>query len=108
MPPEGRTRQLETSHQLEDIYNQAARGGSTSVPDDPETEADYHFICFAVSHGHIYELDGDRQGPIGRGQVEDDIHGVLCRTGLRVITEHIESGNDQHPFFSLMALVDQS
>lgn len=62
-------------------------------------------MCFVKSHrsGRLYELDGDRKGPIDRGVVlgpEDD---VLAPDGVNAVREYIE--HEQGDLrFSLMAL----
>ena len=67
---------------------------------------DFHYICLVRSHnnGHLYELDGDRKGPIDRGDVlraEDDL---LGDGALAVVREYIRDGQGGIGF-SLMALV---
>lgn len=75
--------------------------GSSKVPDDPEDEVDFHYVCFVRSQtdGRLYELDGDRKGPIDRGPVVD----LLTPSGLNIIREYIklEQGN---MYFGLIAL----
>jgi len=79
-----------------------ATQGTSRVPDNAEDEVDFHYVCFVKSQksGRLYELDGDRRGPIDRGPVRpgDDI------PGLDIIRQYIEreEGNTN---FSLMALV---
>lgn len=107
MPPNKRPSILENSEELERVYKQVARQGSSAAPDNAEDEVDYHYVCLVRSHqnGRLYELDGDRSGPIERGVVlspEDD----LMTAGGRVVQEYIERGQGNSNF-SLMALVKQ-
>ena len=52
----------------------------------------------------MYELDGDRKGPIDRGLVLKAEEDVLRPGGLDVIRQYIER-EGSNPSFSLMALV---
>lgn len=63
-------------------------------------------MCFVRSHqnGRLYELDGDRAGPIDRGDVIQPGEDLLAPGGLSVVREYIEREKGS-PFFSLMALV---
>ncbi len=76
---------LEDDNQLESAYKTVALQGDSEVPTNPGDEVDYHYDCFVKSHknNHLYELDGDRKGPVDCGLlVEDDI---LCETAFSVI-----------------------
>lgn len=80
--------------------------GSSRAPDNPEDEVDYHYVCLVRSHrsGRLYELDGDRTGPIDRGYrlgPEDD---VLAPGGLSIVREYIKQ-DQGNPNFGLLALV---
>ncbi|KAI5861922.1 ubiquitin carboxyl-terminal hydrolase, family 1 [Durotheca rogersii] len=106
LPLSERSLFLENSEELEKVYKEVAVQGSSEAPDNPEDEVDYHYVCFVKSHrsGRLYELDGDRTGPIDRGQVLGPQDDVLAPGGLNVIREYIEHerGNSN---FGLMALV---
>jgi ubiquitin carboxyl-terminal hydrolase L3 len=75
------------------------------VPTNPENEVDFHYVCFVKSHkdGHLYEMDGDRKGPVDRGLLGSD-EDVLDEHSLSVIREFIqrEDGGDMN--FSLLVL----
>ena len=81
--------------------------GDSAVPDDAEEEVDFHFACFAKSlkNGHIFELDGDRKGPVDRGPPLSPEEDMLAEGGLSVVREFIQRENDINFNFSLMALV---
>jgi ubiquitin carboxyl-terminal hydrolase L3 len=66
---------------------------------------DYHYICFVKSHsnGRLYQLDGDRKGPIDLGAVPSG-EDVLSNKYLDVIRKMI-TNEDGNVNFSLMALV---
>jgi ubiquitin carboxyl-terminal hydrolase L3 len=106
LSPQQRTSYLENSVELERVYKEVAVQGISRVAENAEDEVDYHFVCLVKSHknGHLYELDGDRKGPIDRGLVLASEEDMLASGGLSVIREYIEreKGNCA---FGLMALV---
>ena len=109
LPPDQRCSVLENSAELEDAYAAVAR--PSRVPDSAEDEVDFHYVCLVRSRGNgrLYELDGDRRGPVDRGLVvvpgpgEEDLlaPGAGAVDLVRAYMEH-EGGNAN---FSLMALV---
>ena len=78
--------------------------GDSEVPANPEDEVDFHYVCFVKSHrnGHLYELDGDRKGPIDWGLLGPD-DDVLSEKGLGAIREFIGRVS-RSMGFSLLAL----
>ena len=102
MPPNERPAILEASQELERVYKLVAHQGSSAAPEDPEDEVYYHYICLVRSHksGKLYELDGDKSGPIDRGNCSEDW------TGKSVVQEYIERG-EGNLNFNLMALVKE-
>lgn len=98
--PQDRCIILEKSTELEEVCEQAASLGTSDVPSDPTAEVDFHYLCFVRSHknGHLYELDGDRIGPIDRGPVLDVEFSTASMSAIR---EYMDSGDIN---FSLMAL----
>ncbi|KAH8748446.1 ubiquitin carboxyl-terminal hydrolase, family 1 [Diaporthe sp. PMI_573] len=105
--PHERSSYLENSVELERVYKQVAVEGISEVPESAEDEVDYHFVCFVQSHrnGHLYELDGDRKGPIDRGLVLGPGDDMLATGGLSVVREYIEREQGKCTF-GLMALVN--
>ncbi len=108
LPPNQRCSVLENSAELEDAYATVARKGSSQVPDSAEDEVDFHYVCLVRSRGNgrLYELDGDRPGPVDRGPVVGPGEDLLAPGAgavdvVRAYIEH-EGGNAN---FSLMALV---
>lgn len=95
---------MEDSDELESAYRKVASQGSSAAPDDPEAEVDYHYVCLVRSdkNGRLYELDGDRSGPIDRGAVLGPEEDVLAPGGLNVVREYVQSLQGH---FNLMALV---
>lgn len=63
---------LYNSEELEVLHMDAARKGDSDAPlaDDPVS---LHFVAFAKGKdGHLYELDGDVDGPIDLGELATD------------------------------------
>ena len=105
LQPDERAKILEDNEEVESAYATVARQGDSEVPENPEDEVDFHYVCFVRSpkSGHIYELDGDRKGPIDRGKFEG-AEDMLSEGCLNLVRDFItkEKGNLN---FSLMALV---
>ncbi|KAJ7026589.1 hypothetical protein C8F04DRAFT_966313 [Mycena alexandri] len=102
LDPEKRARALEASPGIAEAYREAATQGSTAVP-NAEDEVDFHYVCFVKSplNGHLYDLDGDKNGPVDRDErLEGDCD--LLSGGLKLAESYIQDGNSQ---FQLMALV---
>ena len=84
------------------MYNKAARQGSSEVP-PAEDEVDFHYICYvSSSEGRLYELDGDRKGPMDRGPFLASSEDILTAGVLDSIKEHVRRENGLQ--FALMAL----
>lgn len=79
--------------------------GDSEVPANPEDDVDYHYVCFVKSHidGHLYEMDGDRKGPVDRGPLSP-FEDVLAERGLNVIREFIQREEGKDTNFSLLVL----
>lgn len=77
--------------------------GDTEPPENPEDEVDFHYVCFVKSHknDNLYMMDGDRNGPSGRGSLPEG--DLLSPRGIETIQQFIEHhGENGH--FSLLAL----
>ncbi|KIO29342.1 hypothetical protein M407DRAFT_21563, partial [Tulasnella calospora MUT 4182] len=107
LTPKSRALSLEDSEDLEKAHAAAAQKGDSAVPENPEDEVDYHYICFVKSNknGHLYQLDGDRKGPvdleISLAEGEDLMENSKVMDVLRRFI-YEEDGDNQN--FSLMAL----
>ncbi|KAK0386896.1 hypothetical protein NLU13_5209 [Sarocladium strictum] len=106
MSPMERASLVEDSAQLEVAYAEVAVQGESCQPERAEDDVDFHYICLVRSpkNGHLYELDGDRKGPIDRGDVLLPEEDLLGQGALQVVREYFENGEDGIGF-SLMALV---
>ena len=101
---------LENSVELQTMYAMAATGGDTLAPTNAEDEVDFHFVCFVKSNknSRIYELDGDRAGPIDKGIILASGDDMLAAGGLSIVKEYIQREGSGGSGFSLMALVSTS
>ncbi len=95
---------LEDDSALESAYTSVALQGDTEAPTNPEDEVDFHYVCFVKSHknSRLYEMDGDRKGPIDRGVLPPG-EDILGKRGLELVKAYVcqepESVN-----FSLLVL----
>jgi ubiquitin carboxyl-terminal hydrolase L3 len=95
---------LENSAELESIYNTAAIEGDSSVPTDAQEDVDFHFVCFVKNeNSRIYELDGDRKGPVDKGLMLNPEDDMLSGTSIGVVKECIARERGTNFGFSLMA-----
>ena len=61
---------LDNDDELEATHASAATEGTTAVPAD-NTSVDTHFNAFIVRDGHLYEMDGRKEGPVNHGLCEE-------------------------------------
>ncbi|KAI3611388.1 ubiquitin c-terminal hydrolase l3 [Moniliophthora roreri] len=106
--PNDRALALEASAELEDVHTRAGQAGDTPAPTERDIDVDYHYACFVPSHknGHLYELDGMKQGPIDTGLVLAEGEDVFSTRALAIIKEFIEGEQTKYGSigFNLMAL----
>jgi ubiquitin carboxyl-terminal hydrolase L3 len=103
-PAANHAQHLQNSPELEVIYRKAALSGSTEPP-AAEDEVDYHYICLVRRSGCLYELDGDRAGPICRYNLADD-EDIFSEKGCDILKMYMDSCPEGS--FSLLALVNSS
>lgn len=102
--PEQSAAILEGDAELEAAYAAVATRGDSAVPGNAEDEVDFHYVCFVKSQrdGHLYELDGDRKGPVDWGVLGED-DDVMSERGRAVVAEFVRrTGCDSG--FSLLVL----
>ncbi|ETS86458.1 hypothetical protein PFICI_00286 [Pestalotiopsis fici W106-1] len=101
--PSDRASVLENDALLASKYHSAAVLGDTDAPTDPETEVDFHYVCFVKSHrnNNLYIMDGDRNGPINGGTMSND--DLLSEQGIQAVMDFIQQHDDTGQY-SLLAL----
>ena len=108
-PAPQRTHFLDTCSELEQLYTEAADQGDTEPPEDG-VEVDWHYTCFvaSVENHKLYELDGDRWGPLYHADLDPRLEDFDTKAiGLiRQYFEHAEEGKEVQ--FSVMALVNEA
>lgn len=106
LDPEGRVRVLESDPDLERVHTAIALQGQTAPPEYPDDEVGNHYTCFVRSrkNGHLYELDGDKKGPIDHGLVMGDDDDMLSPAALAAVREYLQRESDGNLQFSLLAL----
>ncbi|KAK4338203.1 hypothetical protein RND71_042690 [Anisodus tanguticus] len=91
MDPMERASFLEKDREMEVAHSVAAAAGDTEVPVNVED----HFICFTCVDGQLYELDGDRSGPISHGASTPS---TLLQDAAKVIQKMIQKNPDSMNF----------
>lgn len=105
---EDRAKVLEDSDAFEKAHAEAALLGDTKTPSlAGEGHLGQHFVAFVKGKdGHLYELEGDRKGPLDRGLLaedEDVLSEKALERGLGGLMR-IESENGGDLRFSAIAL----
>ncbi|KAF2749923.1 cysteine proteinase [Sporormia fimetaria CBS 119925] len=69
-----RAKVLEESDAFETAHQEAAKLGDTPTPlQGNKKHSGQHFVAFVkASDGHLWELEGDRKGPLDRGLLDED------------------------------------
>ncbi|EUC27384.1 hypothetical protein COCVIDRAFT_20022 [Bipolaris victoriae FI3] len=103
-----RAKVLEDSDAFEKAHADAAKLGDTASPTPTSDEhSGQHFVAFVkAKDGHLWELEGDRKGPLDRGLLGDDedvlSSGALEKGIGRLMRIESEKGGDLR--FSVIAL----
>ncbi|KAJ6562486.1 peptidase C12, ubiquitin carboxyl-terminal hydrolase [Mycena capillaripes] len=107
--PADRAAALKHSDEIAQAYNRAAQRGTSALL-HAEDEVPGHYVCFVRSpkDGHIYELDGGKNGPVDHDEFLDGDRDILSG-GLKLVQQFVGSKIDPaNPHFHLMALVPSS
>lgn len=100
-----RAKVVEDSAELEAIHTTMAQQGDTAVPESAEDEVNHHYIALVKSRsGRLYEMDGDRKGPVNMAANLGD-EDLLGEIALGVVKKFIEREEGRNIGFNLMALV---
>ncbi|KAJ7017772.1 ubiquitin C-terminal hydrolase L3 [Mycena alexandri] len=104
--PNARAAALKNSEGIAQAYNRAAVRGSSQLL-HAEDVVPGHYVCFVASpkDGHIYELDGGKNGPVDHDKFLVGDRDML-RGGLKLVRDFVKLKLDPaNPHFHLMALV---
>jgi ubiquitin carboxyl-terminal hydrolase L3 len=107
-PPSLQSSFLSSNTDLETFYTAAAKQGDTATPEE-NVEVDWHYTCFVPNPDMhmLLELDGDRWGPLERGDLAQDVSdfGLKAREVIKKdYFEKVEEGG-REGMFSVLALV---
>ncbi len=98
---------LESSTDLETLYQKAALRGNTAPP-PAEDEVDLHYVCFVKSpNGSIYEMDGDANGPVKTDVTLREDQDLLESSALECVRRCI-ARSEGNVNFGLLALVQST
>ncbi|KAF8178209.1 peptidase C12, ubiquitin carboxyl-terminal hydrolase [Mycena galopus ATCC 62051] len=103
--PTERAAALKNSDGIAQVYNRASERGTSPLLHG-EDEVPGHYVCFVRSpkNGHIYELDGGKNGPVDHDAFLGGDRDMLSG-GLKLVREFVGSKLDPaRPHFHLMAL----
>ncbi|KAJ7057235.1 ubiquitin C-terminal hydrolase L3 [Mycena amicta] len=106
LAPTARAALLKSSAGIAQVYNAASTRGSSAILRAADNVPG-HYVCFVPSpqNGHIYELDGGKNGPIDHDEWLQGDRDVLSG-GLKLAKEFIANRTDpQKPYCHVMALV---
>jgi ubiquitin carboxyl-terminal hydrolase L3 len=80
--------------------------GDSNVLTNAEDEVDFHYVCFVQSHRNerIYEMDGDKKGPVDTGVILREGEDLLNEGGLQLVRVFIQREKGENPNFSVLAL----
>ena len=96
---------LEQDADLEAAHSAVAVRGDTAPP-EPEDEVDYHYICLVKdSTNELYELDGERKGPIRRCTMQPD-EDLLSDKALDVVRTYMKLLGEDRVEFGIMSLTE--
>ncbi|KAJ7662172.1 ubiquitin C-terminal hydrolase L3 [Mycena polygramma] len=104
--PTERADTLKHSDGIAHVYNRASQRGTSQLL-QAEDEVPGHYVCFVRSpkNGHIYELDGGKNGPVDHDEFLGGDQDMLTG-GLKLVQDFVRSKLDPgNPHFHLMALV---
>ena len=105
LAPADRSKVIEDSEEIESAYRTTALLEDSVVPENTEDEVDFHYVCFVKSSktDHLYELDGDRKGPVDHDMLKGG-GDLLSGGALTVIQKFIWREKGANVNFSLLAL----
>ncbi|KAK4105318.1 cysteine proteinase [Parathielavia hyrcaniae] len=111
LPKDERAQMLYDSTAFEKAHQSVAALGDTPEPAVGRSEHKGHFIAYVKANGHLWELEGGRNGPLNRGELRVD-EDVMSPKGLelglkRIIKLDLDAGGHDLRF-SCIALAPSS
>lgn len=108
LKPKERAELLEETDALETAHQEAAQTGDSAAPAAGDN-VDLHYVCFVKSqkNGHLWEMDGRRNGPLDRGELaagDDVLSPTALDKGVRAFLKREEAAGGGDLRFSLIAL----
>ncbi|KAI8070727.1 peptidase C12, ubiquitin carboxyl-terminal hydrolase [Gongronella butleri] len=79
MSPDERVDWLSESNELRLLHEaakqttSAAAAAATNITEDDESAAEFHYVCFVVVDGHLYELDSQFALPLNHGRLTSSL-----------------------------------
>jgi ubiquitin carboxyl-terminal hydrolase L3 len=112
LPKDERAQMLHDSKGFEEAHQSVAGLGDTPEPAIGSGEhMGQHFVAYVKANGHLWELEGSREGPLDRGALgeeEDVLSPKALELGLkRIIKLDLDAGG-QDPRFSCIALAPRA
>jgi len=104
LPYDMRGLAIENSEPIRKAHNSFARPEPFVSVESVATEKDdvFHFVAYVPHDGHVYELDGLKNGPIDLGPVGDKGWVDVARTA---VAQRVEKYSASEIKFNLMAIV---
>ncbi|KAK4239701.1 ubiquitin carboxyl-terminal hydrolase isozyme L3 [Achaetomium macrosporum] len=107
-----RAQMLYDSKAFEEAHQSVAGLGDTAEPTIGSGEhRGQHFIAYVKANGHLWELEGSRNGPLDRGELgedEDVLSPKALELGLKRIINLEKDSGEQDLRFSCIALAPKS
>lgn len=107
---EDRAKLLYDSKEFEEAHQSVAELGDTippSIEDAENADGLGHFVAFVKENGRLWELEGNRKGPLDRGALADDEDVLSVKAiemGLGRVIELERGGGGSNLRFSCIAL----
>lgn len=104
---DARAQMLYDNEEFEKAHQSVAPMGDTPMPDLGPDPAHGHFVAYVKANGHLWELEGSREGPLDRGVLQDGEDVLSPRAlelGLKRIIDLQGSSGEKDIRFSCTAL----
>lgn len=106
-----RAQMLYDSSAFEEAHKSVAGQGDTPEPPIGGSEHKGHFVAYVKANGHLWELEGCRNGPLDRGELakdEDLLSPRALDLGLKRIIKLVSDSGEEDLRFSCIALAPKA